>query len=179
MTVYFYMPIKIFEIGAEKLSEYSQIPIQFEAQSILDVELIDGGLGGMKLTEKKAQPFIKDYDETETPLDWPKIFDARNWGFFLAGDDEQILGAAAVAFNTNGARMLEERSDLAVLWDIRVRPQVRKRGVGKKLFEHAAQWSRARGCHKLKIETLFIGIWAASWASFIVSVIWNFRTKLC
>lgn len=152
------MPIQIDEVSMALLDEYSRIPIRFEARSIFDVELLDNGLGGIKLVEKKIGSFVKDYDVNEKPSDWPKIFDVKNWGFFLAHDENQNVGAAAVAFNTNGVHMLEERSDLAVLWDIRVRPEVRGRGVGKTLFEHAAHWSRQRGCRHMKIETQNINV---------------------
>ena len=142
-----------------RLDEYSQIPIRFEVRSILEIELIDGGLAGILLHEKTVAPYFKDYDSYgETPSDWPNLFDVKNWGFFMARDENQNVGAMAIAFNTNGVHMLEERSDLAVLWDIRVRTEVRDRGVGKKLFEHAANWSRKRGCHQMKIETQNINV---------------------
>lgn len=152
------MPITIVEVGPERLSEYAQIPIRFEVHSIFDVELMDGGLGGIVLHERKVTPYIKDYDEWEPSVDWPRQFDVSNWGFFLARDGDQNIGAAAVAFNTNGVHMLEERSDLAVLWDIRVRPEVRGRGIGRMLFEYAAQWSRQRGCKQMKIETQNVNV---------------------
>ena len=49
--------------------------------------------------------------------------------------------------------MLEGRSDLAVLWDIRVQPDARRSGVGSALFEAAERWSREQGCAQLKVET--------------------------
>jgi GNAT superfamily N-acetyltransferase len=49
--------------------------------------------------------------------------------------------------------MLEGRGDLAVLWDIRVRPERRGQGIGPALLRGAADWARQRGCTQLKIET--------------------------
>ena len=49
--------------------------------------------------------------------------------------------------------MLEGRDDLGVLWDIRIDPQYRRRGVGSQLFARAAIWARQRSCRTLKIET--------------------------
>jgi len=69
----------------------------------------------------------------------------------MAEEAGNYVGGAAVAFNTNGVNMLEGRSDLAVLWDIRVRPERRGRGVGKALFHASADWARPRGCHQLKV----------------------------
>jgi ribosomal protein S18 acetylase RimI-like enzyme len=104
-------------------------------------------------------PYIKDYDSYgELPTDWPRIFDVRNWGFFLALDGTHPVGAATVAFDTTGVFMLEARRDLSVLWDIRVAPEAQGRGVGRLLFDYAGSWSRARGCTQMKIETQNVNI---------------------
>ena len=146
------MKATIEEISSSRLAEYASIPIAFEVKSVLEVELVEGGLGGMILHEVCVKPYIKDYDALgETPTDWPKRFDVRNWGFFLARIGDHLAGAAAVAFETTGVFMLENRPDLSVLWDIRVLPEWR--GVGILLFRHAADWSRRRGCSQMKIET--------------------------
>ena len=152
------MPIKIVEIGPERLAEYASIPIKVEVKSILQVELDEGGLGGMLLHPVPVgRPYVKDYDSYgELPTDWPELFTVTNWGFFLAMDGERPAGAAAVAFNTAGVSMLEDRRDLAVLWDIRSRPAYR--GVGIPLFRYAAEWSRRRGCSQMKIETQNINV---------------------
>jgi ribosomal protein S18 acetylase RimI-like enzyme len=152
------MPVEIVEIHSERLAEYASVPIKFEVKSILQVELVEGGLGGMLLHQVPVEkPFIKDYDSYgELPTDWPGLFDVTNWGFFLAMDGTVPAGAAAVAFNTNGVSMLEDRHDLAVLWDIRSQPSYR--GVGIPLFRHAAEWSRKRGCRQMKVETQNINV---------------------
>jgi len=49
--------------------------------------------------------------------------------------------------------MLEGWDDLAVLWDIRVSPAYRRRGIGRALFAEAVRWSRKQGMTTLKIET--------------------------
>jgi GNAT superfamily N-acetyltransferase len=49
--------------------------------------------------------------------------------------------------------MLEGRNDLAVLWDIRVEPRLRGKGIGKTLFEMAEVWAQERHCRTLKVET--------------------------
>ena len=69
-----------------------------------------------------------------------------------------LVGGAFVAFNTIGVQMLEDRSDLAVLWDLRVSPEMRRRGVGSALFAAAEQWARDRGCRQLKVETQNINV---------------------
>jgi GNAT superfamily N-acetyltransferase len=49
--------------------------------------------------------------------------------------------------------MFEGRGDLALLWDIRVAPGHRGRGVGRALFEATEAWALTRGCRELKVET--------------------------
>jgi GNAT superfamily N-acetyltransferase len=54
--------------------------------------------------------------------------------------------------------MLVGRRDLAVLWDLRVAPAARRRGVGAALFRAAAAWAAARGCAQLKVETQNVNV---------------------
>jgi GNAT superfamily N-acetyltransferase len=152
------MSITIIEIPPERLAEYDQVPSKFLVKSILEVELLDGGLGGILLKEVRVEkPYIKDYDSYgELPSDWPKKFDVSKWGFFLALDMGNPIGAAAVAFDTTGVFVLEARKDLSELWDIRLRPEAR--GAGILLFRHAAEWSRRRGCRQMKIETQNVNV---------------------
>ncbi|MEJ2733038.1 MAG: GNAT family N-acetyltransferase [Anaerolineae bacterium] len=153
--------LEIREIGVEGLSEYAQIPIAFEVRSILKAVLIEGGLGGIRLREEAvAEPYLKDYDDAEEgfPEDWLRQFDVSNWGILIARQDGDCMGGVVVAHNTAGVNMLEGRSDLAALWDIRVRPEARRQGVGAQLFQHAAGWARERGCRQLKVETQNVNV---------------------
>lgn len=152
------MPVQIIEIGPGRLAEYASIPTKVEVKSRLQVELVEGGMGGMLLRQVAVEkPYIKDYDSYgELPTDWPKQFDTSNWGFFLVVEGQRLAGGAAVAFNTSGVNMLEARRDLAVLWDLRVHPDYR--GVGIPLFQYAAEWSRKRGCRQMKVETQDINV---------------------
>ena len=54
--------------------------------------------------------------------------------------------------------MLENRSDLAVVWDIRVSPDLRGRGIGAALFDSAEKWAETQGCRQLKVETQNINV---------------------
>jgi GNAT superfamily N-acetyltransferase len=152
------MKTTIEEIPPSRLVEYASVPIAFEVKSIFKVALVDDGLGGMTLREVPVQPYWKDYDALpgERPTDWPGRFDVRRWGFFLAKVGSQVVGAAAVAYDTTGVFMLEARQDLSVLWDIRVCPGWH--GAGIPLFRHAAEWSRQHGCTQMKIETQNVNV---------------------
>jgi GNAT superfamily N-acetyltransferase len=103
---------------------------------------------------------MKDYDavEEESPAHWPDRFDMSNWGLFAAWADGRRIGGATVAFNTPDVDMLEGRKDLAVLWDIRVSPEVQGQGIGSALFKAVEAWAIARGCRQLKVETQNINV---------------------
>lgn len=144
---------KVFQVSSTRIADYASIPIAFEVREILAVSTPQDGVGGIVLTPQPVTPYIKDYDALEPPSAWLTAFDTSSWAFFLAQEGRRPLGGAIVAWNTNGVNMLEGRSDLSVLWDIRVRPEVRGQGIGKRLIAHAAAWSRARSCIQMKIET--------------------------
>ena len=150
--------MEIVQIPSSRIADYEIVPIAFEVRTILAVSTPEHGLGGIQLTPQPVSPYLKDYDALGPPHTWIEEFDTTNWGFFLAMDADTIVGAAAVAWNTNGVNMLEGYSDMSVLWDIRVLPTRRGQGIGKKLLEHAAGWSRERGCVLMKIETQNINL---------------------
>jgi GNAT superfamily N-acetyltransferase len=143
------------------LSEHAAISIAFVVDQILEVTLLDGGLGGMSLTQTAVTgPYVKDYDTVEGagPQCWPERFDVSNWGLIGARRDGASVGGAVIAARTPGLYMLGGRDDVAVLWDIRVSPRERGGGVGSALFRTAGDWAGARGCRWLKIETQNVNV---------------------
>jgi ribosomal protein S18 acetylase RimI-like enzyme len=155
------MDVAIRNIRPAELGRYAQVPCAFQVNSTLVVEPIDGGLGGLRMREEPVvPPYVKDYDAhgEGTPQDWPREFDVRHWGFFLAVADERPVAGAAVAWRTPAVHMLANRDDMAVLWDIRVHPAFRHQGLGERILKHAADWSREQGARLLKIETQNINV---------------------
>ena len=155
------MDMTIEQVSGDALERYARISIAFTVESVLQPELLNGGLGGLRLCEEKvAEPYVKDYDalEEEGPARWPEVFGDAPWAAFLAVSGEHDLGGAAVVIGGPGATELERRDDLAVLWDIRVHPDWRGRGVGTALFRNVAAWARERGCTLLKVETQNINV---------------------
>ncbi len=204
------MSLRIEEIKPDRLSLYASIPMTVEVRSILVVEEVERGLGGLVFREERVdKPYIKDYDSYEDlyseekgeeglpqksapitsptgspqaspphsfgdpsevrsggafgegscgPQSWPGHFDITNWGLFIALIGERPVGAAAVSWNTSGVNMLEGRTDIAVLWDIRVHPDSKGQSIGASLFKHAAGWTHSKGCKLLKIETQNVNV---------------------
>jgi GNAT superfamily N-acetyltransferase len=155
------MRIEVSEEPITALEDYAGIPIAFEVSTVLDVTEKGGGHAEFVLTERALDvPYLKDYDAIngEGPLHWTSRFDMSGWGLFVARVDGQRVGGAVVAFNTPGLDILEDRGDLAVLWDIRVSREARGQGVGSALFLATEAWARDRGCRQLKIETQNINV---------------------
>ena len=153
------MTYKIILDTPATLVEYRKIPIAFWVTSKLRVVAVDKGLAGLQLIkEPVSPPYLKNYDAHDSVLDWSKRWDISNWAIFLAVSNSLYIGGAAVAWKSPGVSMLEERDDLAVLWDIRVAASHRGQGIGTALFHYAVQWATSKGCTRLKSETQNINV---------------------
>ena len=140
--------MEIREESLSYLEEYARVPIAFEVSCVLELSLRNGGIGGFELRERPVTPtFVKDYDAIpgNHPTDWARRFDLSNWGLLSARLDGECAGGATIALRTPGLFMLEDRSDLAVVWDLRVSPHARRRGLGAALFAAAGKWAEGRG----------------------------------
>lgn len=149
------------EESVDVLPEYARIPISFEVHSVFQVELVEGGLKGIRLSERPVTiPWTKDYDAFigEGPMSWASRWDISKWGVISAFAGENRLGGCVIAYDTPGVHKLEGRTDIAVLWDIRVTPKHRGDGIGGLLVDAAVDWARRRNCRMLRVETQNINV---------------------
>ena len=153
------MKWSVLEEPLDKLSQHAEIPIRFEVGSVFDVDGDDPRTAILRECPVD-RAWVKDYDAIEgnSPMDWAKRWDISNWGLLAAFDDNQHIGGCVLAYNTSGVNMLQGRDDVVVMWDLRVRPQWRGRGVGRELFAAAVAWSRNRNCRNFKVETQNINV---------------------
>ncbi|WP_409250627.1 GNAT family N-acetyltransferase [Bacillus sp. SCS-153A] len=93
---------------------------------------------------------MKDYDLLMDchPVSWAKQFDLGTWGLFAAIENDIYVGGVAVAPEMNGFK-----KGAATLWDLRVQPAARNKGIGGQLLEAVIQWSKERGYKTLMVET--------------------------
>ena len=84
------------------LDRHGEMSIEFDVRTILEVELVDGGLGGVVLNELTVDsPWVKDYDAADGgPTQWASRFDVSNWGLLGAYEDDRRIGGAVIAFGT-------------------------------------------------------------------------------
>ncbi|MGH7574672.1 MAG: GNAT family N-acetyltransferase [Longimicrobiales bacterium] len=131
------MIVQIHQEAPSALADYACVPIAFEVRERFAVKAHNAGLGGLHLhAERVVEPYVKDYDAQpgQHPTAWAARFDLARWGILTAWADGERVGGAVVAWDTPGLEMSEGRSDMAVLWDLRVTPDWRRRGVGTSLF---------------------------------------------
>ena len=151
--------LKGLEIGEEQtldVAGYGGVPIAFQIERVLVPALVEQGLGGILLQELPAEaPQWKDYDTIpgNAPADWPNRFDLSSWGIFTARLNGELVGGAVAVHNSPGILSLDGRTDLAVVWDLRVAPEYRRHGIGAALWQKVEVWAARNACCQLKVET--------------------------
>jgi ribosomal protein S18 acetylase RimI-like enzyme len=152
--------VRIDPVDVELLDQYAKIPMYLEANKIIKCIPIDGGTSGFRLSEQTVHPpFKKTYENTEDdPFPRHKKWDVSNWGIFIYKKNEMIVGGCVVAVRTEEIYMLEGRTDMAVLWDIRVHPEYQRSGIGSKLFQAAKAFAIESNCKLIKIETQNVNV---------------------
>lgn len=152
------MKIFALDLGSPAgIGRYASIPIAFEGKSILRIAPLGSGLEGLHMVEEQVDPpFQKDYDRMggdTGPASWVEEIGPDRLSLYLAEEAGRPAGGIALMLDTTGFFIHEGRRELALLWDIRVLPELRSRGIGRQLFQFAASMARDHGCRQLKIET--------------------------
>ena len=154
------MQIDICVDQPKVLSDYGDIPIAFEVRQFLDVAPVKGKTEFLLKERPVKIRFVKDYDAIPGahPSEWSAQFEVSAWGFLSAQVAGKCIGRAAIATKTPSLEILGSSDDVALLWDIRVAPELRANGVGSALFCAAKAWAERRGCRELKVETQNINV---------------------
>lgn len=154
------MDIRIEEAGSEDLAAHATIPIAFLVDRVLEPDPTGGPLD--LVVRPHPDPWLKDYDAEEgaDPALWPSRFDTSAWRVISAWEGASRVGGLVLFADAPGGDMLDGRSDLALIWDLRVAPPFRGRGVGRRLVSAAVAWARSHACSELKVETQNINVGA-------------------
>ena len=145
--------IDVVQDDVASLREYATVSIAFEVREIVDAtRAADTGRFSLRC-RRVDRPWLKDYDADGGPLAWPSRFDLSYWAIFAARTDGVRVGGAAVVFAAPDAEMLRGQHDVGLLWDLRVRPEARGRGVGTALVRAAERWCAEHGARWLEVET--------------------------
>jgi GNAT superfamily N-acetyltransferase len=153
--------IQIAEAPISALADHARISTAFQVDRVFDVEAQAGGTKRFVLHERRPVfPYVKDYDaiDGQSPSSWPGRFNLSHWGLITARAAGEYIGGAVIAPDTTTSTVPDSRTNLAVLWDIRVSPEFRRHGVGSALFRAAESWAAARGFRQLRVETQNINV---------------------
>ncbi len=143
--------IRYSEISVNQLDEYDNIPFYYETTKKYNLIKINNGLGEIKMELVNVSKFHKDFGKRTSR--WKELFNLDNWKFFAAyNEDNKMIAGCTVATRTDDCLMLENRNDLAVLWDIRVVDEYKHQGIGQKLFNMAKEFAINNGFKQLKVE---------------------------
>jgi GNAT superfamily N-acetyltransferase len=154
------MIIDVAQEGQSDLAAYARVPIAFEVREVARPTTDAPSRTGIVLTTYPvAVPWLKDYDaDGGDPTTWASRFDLSHWAMFAARVGGRRVGGAAVLFAAPDVDMLAGRPDVALLWDIRVAPGARGRGVGSALLTDVEAWAGSRSATWLEAETQDINV---------------------
>ena len=148
--------IRVMTDPPDSLDGYASVSSAFEVRSVLDVST--GSVEEVMArwpVKHLAKSYRKNYDAIagNHPTDWSRLLQSAPTRQFGAYDDDGRVGGALVLRDAPAVELLEGRRDVALLWDLRVAPAHRGRGIGTVLFETAVMWALSQGCRHLLVET--------------------------
>ncbi|MDQ6636041.1 MAG: GNAT family N-acetyltransferase [Gemmatimonadota bacterium] len=155
------MHVQILEESPEQLADYARVPIAFLVREVFDGAAIERLRCGQDAAPTPiAAPYQKDYDAyaDHHPTAWAVRFDIAAWVVLAAYVQHRRVGGAVLVVNDSQLDLLREPAAHALLWDLRVAPDERRRGVGAALLHAAERRAVDRGASQLRVETQQINV---------------------
>jgi GNAT superfamily N-acetyltransferase len=154
------MEFDIAPVSESQLAEYAAVPIRFSVTQRLTLGASEALAPHELRVCPVPVPFEKDYDAHPgmSPVSWASRYQLRDWRIIVARHGSVIIGGAAFAPGADVGTDPGGRGDTAVLWDIRVAPDLRGRHIGAALFRAGEQWAARRGYPVLLAETQDINV---------------------
>jgi Acetyltransferases len=155
------MSVTVVEHGVSQLADYASVPIAFTVSEYFGDAALAALLHGEPAhPTPQGNPYRKDYDVApgNHPTEWPNEFDVARWIFFAAHQDEERVGGAVLIRDDPAIDLLSDCPACGLLWDIRVAPTMRARGVGSALIGAVQRAAVDRGLHALRVETQQVNV---------------------
>jgi ribosomal protein S18 acetylase RimI-like enzyme len=148
--------LEIVTRTAESLRSYAAVSIAFEVAEVIDLDSLQIGTPAVLKTRRLAAPYIKDYDKIEGnhPSEWSTRFPVDDWSIFTAHDAGRHVGGAIAV---RPAQLAADPATMQ-LWDLRVAPEFRRRGIGRALLTIVEDVIRSRGAQILCVETQDVNV---------------------
>ena len=153
------MSVEIRRENHHSLTEYAGISSAYEVREVAYPLAL--GVPALPLPRVVATASsCKHYDAIpgNHPRDWPAQFAIDQARFLGAYGARRRVGGAVVIVASADAVRLGGNSGFALLWDVRVAPDVRGRGVGRVLLGAAEECARDAGAGGMVVETQSINV---------------------
>lgn len=153
------MSIEIRSENQSSLTEYAATPIAFAVREVIGA-VTAGGAPNPLPRRGIARAFRKDYDAIpgNGPAGWPARFAVDRARFMAAYDQGRRVGGAVVIVEPSDVARLGGEPPFALLWDVRVAPAARGRGIGRALLRAAETVTQETGSRGLVAETQDINV---------------------
>ena len=148
------MIVEIRREDYRSLADYASVPISFDVHSVVNVASMRVGDAAFS-TQSVAPSTRKDYDALpgNDPQSWPRRFDVRDWIVLAAYSAGRRVGGAIAIGDGVRPAPLDSQPTFAVLWNLRVEPMLRGRGVGRALIGASEDAVLRAGFVGLDVET--------------------------
>jgi GNAT superfamily N-acetyltransferase len=157
------LKLQLIQMPAHCLGEYGMVPISYSVSERFELVPACGEQGGWDLRPHRIEPgYVKDYDTIPgcRPTEWVSRWDTNKWWFGAAFAEGRWVGGAAVVLDASEVEGAAASTNVAILWDIRVRPNCRRRGVGRRLLKFAEDQACALGMRRMRVETQNVNVTA-------------------
>lgn len=151
------MRIAVHEQTMAAMQAYARVSTAFRVERRLVLSADPSAPSGVSLSEDAVvAPFVKDYDVLpgNHPTEWARRLDTARWRVFAAFVGDAQVGGAILILPKDHAGV----QTVAELWDLRVSPAWRRRGVARALWSTVEAAALAAGARALKIETQQINV---------------------
>jgi GNAT superfamily N-acetyltransferase len=155
------MTVSIVRDAPARLIEYAHVSIGFAVDTVFDEPAVTALLrGDIAIPTTLDVPYWKDYDSYpgNRPTDWPHRFDVSRWIVLAAFADRDRVGGAVVIHDDSAIELLADCRACALLWDLRVAPTMRGRGIGSALLRSVEDVTARLGARSVRVETQQINV---------------------
>jgi GNAT superfamily N-acetyltransferase len=151
--------IEIRRDDDRRFAEYGSVSSAFEVRERVDLARHTSAFPVIP-TCAMSPTWTKDYDAlpANAPADWPARFDVRAWLMLAACVGSRRVGGAIVVTDDATLVGLGGRPGCALLWDLRVAPDMRGRGIGRALLARAERTAEAAERRAVDVETQDVNV---------------------
>ncbi len=132
------MKVEIRREDYRSLPAHASVPITFDVRAVIHIAAMRPDHLTVP-TRAVGRPWEKNYDAVpgNDPATWPSRFDIRPWNYLASYLEASRVGGAIVVAEPLAAAQLDGRPGASILWDLRVAPASRRRGIGRRLVAAA------------------------------------------